>query len=188
MFNSPSPIKLFTGNSQRIYDLVGDLQGSVNQWNLLISSGSMVITNISRLKIKDWESDRGEKNSADQLQSLCDQLTSVLNELEAVVTGMGKIEDQFIALTKLEDFQKKGTDLTSILFNSLPTSEFSKMVEQIKIAYSEELEIKKCIAENVAHCVTRDEMNFHGISWSHQTSITTTIKRKLESLVIETDH
>jgi len=62
------------------------------------------------------------------------------------------------------------------------------MVEQIKIAYSEELEIKKCIAENVAHCVTRDEMNFHGISWSHQTSITTTIKRKLESLVIETDH
>ena len=54
VFNSPSPIKLFTGNSQRIYDLVGDLQGSVNQWNLLISSGSMVITNISRLKIKDW--------------------------------------------------------------------------------------------------------------------------------------
>lgn len=98
------------------------------------------------------ESDRGEKNSADQLQSLCDQLTSVLNELviaistlyriilisyvcksilqEAVVTGMGKIEDQFIALTKLEDFQKKGTDLTSILFNSLPTSEFSMYSSQ----------------------------------------------------------
>jgi len=188
MFNSPSPIKLFTGNAQRVYELTGDLHGSVNQWNLLISSGSMIITNISQIKIRDWDGDQKRTNSSNQLQSLCDQLNSIINELEAVVAGMGKIRDQLTALAKLEDFQKKGTDVQTILFNSLPTSDFSKIVEEIKNAYTEELKIKKCIAENVAHSLTRDEINFHGIAWSYQTSITSVIKCKLESLLIETDH
>jgi len=187
VFNYPSPIKLFSGNAQRVYDLAGDLHGSVNQWNLLISSGSMTITNISRLKIIEWDDDQENAKTPDQLQSLCDLLSSIMSELEAVVTGMGKIQDQYIALARLEDFQRKGTDVPTILFNSIPTPEFSRIVEEIKNAYTEELKIKRCIAENVAHCSTREEINFYGVGWSYQTSITAIIKRKFESLLIETD-
>ena len=49
---------------------------------------------------------------------------------EAVVTGMGKIQDQYIALARLEDFQRKGTDVPTILFNSIPTPEFSMYSSQ----------------------------------------------------------
>lgn len=49
---------------------------------------------------------------------------------------MGKIRDQLTALAKLEDFQKKGTDVQTILFNSLPTSDFSIQFSRTKLLIS----------------------------------------------------
>ena len=77
----------------------------------------------------------------------------------------------------------KHIDISSKLVHLL----LGRIVEEIKNAYTEELKIKRCIAENVAHCSTREEINFYGVGWSYQTSITAIIKRKFESLLIETD-
>jgi len=108
--------------------------------------------------------------------------------MEGVIAAIGKTQDQYVALTKLEDFQRKGTDVAPILFNTCPTARFSEIVEEIKESYTEELKIKKCTAENVAHCEQREEINFCSIAWIHQNSVTPSTKSKLESFFIETDN
>ena len=60
------------------------------------------------------------------------------------------------------------------------------VVSSIKEAYTEELQVKKCIAENVAHCQDRQMLDFHKISWVHQVCVTSAIKLQLESLLVET--
>ncbi len=51
--NSPSPVKK-TGNSQRAFELAGELYSCIQQWNLLISTGRAIISNILKLKTESW--------------------------------------------------------------------------------------------------------------------------------------
>ena len=60
------------------------------------------------------------------------------------------------------------------------------VVTAIKNAYAEELKVKKCIAEKVAHSPDRETINFHKIAWVYQIHLTPSIKMKLESLLVET--
>jgi hypothetical protein len=60
------------------------------------------------------------------------------------------------------------------------------VVGDIKEAYSKELSVKKCIAENVAHCTDRESVNLHKIAWVHQAYIPSSIKLQFESLLAET--
>jgi hypothetical protein len=51
--NSPSPVKK-SGNSQRAFELAGELYGLVKQWYLLISTGRNIVNNILQLKAVSW--------------------------------------------------------------------------------------------------------------------------------------
>ncbi len=60
------------------------------------------------------------------------------------------------------------------------------VVTSVREAFAEELQLKKSIAENVAHCQERQMLDFHKIAWVHQVCVTPDIKLQLESLLVET--
>jgi len=121
---------------------------------------------------------------------------------------MGKIRDQYTAVGKLEGYQQPSTEegqLPHLMFLTWPALRFGnnlnfnnrikhskmyrfteKVVTDIKNAYEDELKVKKCIGENVAHCTDRETLNFHKISWVYQVNLSPTIKLQLESLLAET--
>lgn len=61
-----------------------------------------------------------------------------------------------------------------------------KVATTINDAFHEEFKIKKCIAENIAHCEDRQMLDFHKIAWVHQACLTPDVKLQLESLLVET--
>ena len=61
-------------------------------------------------------------------------------------------------------------------------------MSSISSAYTEETKIKKCIAENIAHCDHRETINLHKIAWVHEVCLLPAIKLQLESLLKETGH
>jgi hypothetical protein len=46
--------------------------------------------------------------------------------------------------------------------------------------------MKKCIAENVAHCQKKQMLDLHKIAWVHQVYVTPDVKLHLEALLVET--
>ncbi|XP_057377259.1 cyclin-dependent kinase 2-interacting protein-like [Daphnia carinata] len=187
--NSPSPVKK-SGNSQRAFELAGELYSQIQQWYLLITTGRNIINNILQLKTKLWEN---PGNAADllELQFQCDQLGSVVSELTTLPKQMEKIQDQYTALEKLGELQKKigsniTRDSTPLMFLTWPNSKFVVVVTAIKDAFDKELQLKKCIAENVAHCQQKQMLDLHKIAWVHQVYVTSTTKLQLEALLVET--
>lgn len=51
--NSPSPVKR-TDNSQRAFELAGELYGTLQQWNLLINTGRNILKAIIKNKLLCW--------------------------------------------------------------------------------------------------------------------------------------
>lgn len=124
---------------------------------------------------------------------------------------MEKIQDQYKALEKLGELHKKigsniTSDFTPLMFLTWPNSKFGNkrfsthygdeqgnnfyrlvlVVTAIKDAFNEELQLKKCIAENVAHCQQKQMLDLHKIAWVHQVYVTSATKLQLESLLVET--
>ncbi len=123
-----------------------------------------------------------------------------------------KIRDQYVALEKLGELQQKMASSTSdsstfVLFLTWSTSKFGNhysfstyitmlifccyecivaVVTLIKDAFAKELQVKKCIAENVAHCQQKQMLDLHKIAWVHQVYVTPDFKLQLESLLVET--
>ncbi|XP_045034005.1 cyclin-dependent kinase 2-interacting protein [Daphnia magna] len=187
--NSPSPVKK-SGNSQRAFELAGELYSLVQQWFLLITTGRNIINNILQLKTKLWENP-GNAADLSELQFQCDQLGSAVSELEVLPKLMEKIQDQYKALEKLGELHKKigsniTSDFTPLMFLTWPNSKFVLVVTAIKDAFNEELQLKKCIAENVAHCQQKQMLDLHKIAWVHQVYVTSATKLQLESLLVET--
>lgn len=50
----------------------------------------------------------------------------------------------------------------------------------------EEFQLKKSIAENIAHCEKKQLLDFYNISWIHQVYVSHAVKLQLESLLVET--
>lgn len=189
--NSPSPVKK-TGNSQRAFELAGELYSCIQQWNLLISTGRAIISNILKLKTESWDNPEQKNSKETELELQCEQLGSLICEMEMLPKQMDKIRDQYVALEKLEEFHQQKVGSTSknnsisALFLTWPTTKFVTVVTSVREAFAEELQLKKSIAENVAHCQERQMLDFHKIAWVHQVCVTPDIKLQLESLLVET--
>ncbi|XP_046440900.1 cyclin-dependent kinase 2-interacting protein-like [Daphnia pulex] len=187
--NSPSPVKK-SGNAQRAFELAGELYSLVQQWYLLISTGRNIINNILQLKAVSWNNPELSVSN-NELESQCDLLGSVVCEMEMLPKQLEKIRDQYVALEKLGELQQKMGSSTSdsstfVLFLTWSTSKFVAVVTLIKDAFAKELQVKKCIAENVAHCQQKQMLDLHKISWVHQVYVTPDVKLQLESLLVET--
>jgi len=61
-----------------------------------------------------------------------------------------------------------------------------QVVDEIREAYDKELRLKRCVAENVAHCNDRETINLHKIAWVYQIYLPASVRFNVESLLAET--
>jgi len=101
---------------------------------------------------------------------------------------MERIKDQMVAVAKLDQYQQQRANVSDPLplFITWPADRFGQVVDEIREAYDKELRLKRCVAENVAHCNDRETINLHKIAWVYQIYLPASVRFNVESLLAET--
>lgn len=54
--------------------------------------------------------------------------------------------------------------------------------------YQKELKMKRCVLENICHCVDRNSVMFYNATWIHEPYIDINVTLLLDSILLETRH
>ncbi|XP_053978856.1 cyclin-dependent kinase 2-interacting protein-like [Hylaeus anthracinus] len=172
---SPKPAqgRNLVGSARHIRDLTADIHANIQQWNTAHLQGLVLL--------KEVTLEKRDKSYSQTLQELCDKLENICDSLETVVKNLAEIMHQIKITISLE----KNTDK---LFTTWPTAKFGEVAESIYNAYSQEMEVKKKVVEDIAHYYTVSLQMLFLATWVHQPLLPPNLTTVLESLLIETGH
>ncbi|KAK7863286.1 hypothetical protein R5R35_005330 [Gryllus longicercus] len=176
-----------TGHPRVIRDHAADAYNLIQKWNTHQILGGRIIKNIVTLKtsaMSDGTLDTSQVYPTG-LQEHCDQLGEVCAIMKEVSSTLKLIHKQVEAIVKLEKL--KGTDRTP-MFISWPAEKFGEVLLDVSEAYEEELKVKLCVQQNVAHTRCKATLMLHAAAWAHQPYITPRMDLAMESLLQETGH
>lgn len=204
VFVRESPVKKIpqrgnlTGNPRKIRDLAADFYNLIQKWNSCHIKGVEILSKISSLKMTAMEKFAMDDMNAypEELQSLCDDLEKICEEMSGLVAGMEHCSEQFKAMAVLESYQqshhKEGLPMDELtpMFLTWSPDRFGKVSSELVERYSSELQVKKKILEGVCYSKTKDVLMFHIAAWAHQPTVLDEDagNLQLEALLIETGH
>ncbi|XP_068085846.1 cyclin-dependent kinase 2-interacting protein [Anabrus simplex] len=192
---SDSPVKKIaqqgnlTGNPRVVRDLAADTYNSIQKWNEQQIIGAHIVKNIVTLKTNALVEGEAEKDRMypEGLQQQCDLLEETYNMMCEAEATLRIITQQLEAVVKLEKLQNICSPAAP-MFITWPTQKFGEVLARISEAYRQELEVKRCVKENIAHCTSKESAVLHASAWVHQPYITTDVDLAVESLIVETGH
>ncbi|KAL2720949.1 cyclin-dependent kinase 2-interacting protein-like isoform X1 [Vespula squamosa] len=167
--------KNLTGTVRHLRDLTADVHRIIQQWNNSTLEGINILKSIIQ--------EKSNKNYTIQLQDYCDNLEEICHTLSNLVKALERIVHQINALTTLDK-------TTTKLFTTWPISAFGirRTVEMIYTTYSNEMQIKYKVLENIAHCHTESQKMLYLSTWLHQPLLSKNTTILLEAMLTETGH
>lgn len=183
-----------TGFPRRIKDAAADVHNCVQKWEKLKNQGFKIVSDIANLKISQ-RTEQEESCYPAGLHEWCTNLRSTYSDMTILADKLKTISRQ---LEKVSEIHANSSD---ILFLSWPTDKFQSVAEEISGMYSQELEAKRLIAENIAHIdwledgvmreaeSSRDLLMAYVACWLHEPYINEETRTMLlEELLLETGH
>ncbi|XP_076305836.1 cyclin-dependent kinase 2-interacting protein [Tachypleus tridentatus] len=208
---SPSCIANLTGTPRKVKDSCADIYNLIQKWNCLNCTGIEILKKIANSKIQFIGGEKyidtydtyltnseGAGDFPVGLEDLCDLLLETHQQMEEVVSKLGKITHQLENLCRLTEIQKsthkniseevnKNTEVTDTpLFLTWNVQHFYQSARDLFCQYQKELKVKKCVVEEVAHLHERDTLMFFVSSWTYQPYIEDSSQLIVESMVVET--
>ncbi|KAI4495169.1 PREDICTED: cyclin-dependent kinase 2-interacting protein isoform X2 [Polistes canadensis] len=165
--------KNLTGTVRHLRDLAANVHGIIQLWNNNILEGMDILKSIIQ--------EKSNKNYTIRLQDYCDNLEELCHNLSNLVKNLEQIVHQINALITLEKTAMK-------LFTTWPISAFGRTVEMIHTAYSNEMQMKYEVLENIAHCHTEPQKMLYLSTWLHQPLLSKNVTILLEAMLTETGH
>ncbi|XP_051806793.1 cyclin-dependent kinase 2-interacting protein isoform X2 [Acanthochromis polyacanthus] len=171
------------------------------RWERLNDDGFKAATNIVNLRRSQSdrllvdESSSSSSSSASQqtaaaaeLQDECIKLQEVVDKMVAVVTKMERLVTSQRGIRDLEEFQFGPEGRKIPLFHSWSSKQLEESCHFLFAAYSQELQLKRTILQEVAHTATSDLCLVYLSCWLHQPFIPPHSRLTLEALLLETGH
>ncbi|XP_052765871.1 cyclin-dependent kinase 2-interacting protein-like [Mya arenaria] len=189
----PSPRQQgnLTGSARKLKDGAADIYNQLQKWRSLNTDGVDIVNEIANIKLDKILSKNEDTTSHDllpeALMPLCDKLYSVFVKMEKVLSRLSGLVEMARGVSELESFNQSD-DREHIFFQSWPTHRFAEVFEEIETMYSAELQLKRCIAENICFAADRNTLMFYTASWLHQPHVEPSTDINLESLLLETGH
>uniref|UniRef100_A0AAQ6A8Z7 Cyclin-dependent kinase 2 interacting protein n=1 Tax=Amphiprion ocellaris TaxID=80972 RepID=A0AAQ6A8Z7_AMPOC len=126
--------------------------------------------------------------AAAELQDKCIKLQEVVDKMVAVVMKMERLVTSQQGIQDLEEFQFGPEGRKIPLFHSWSSKQLEESCHFLLAAYSQELQLKRTILQEVAHTMTPDLCLVYLSCWLHQPFIPPHSRLTLEALLLETGH
>lgn len=153
-----------TGILRQLKDKVADFVNAVAKWEAANQEGSLLVTKIANTKLDHvFSSESQEVEIPESLEEEVSKLERVIIKFQDAVEIMNGLSHELIALNQLHLSDQESTPLTSEVYRSLPD-----MMNRFNAQFQKEMEVKRCIYQNIAHVTTRNQMFFYVSSWTHQ--------------------
>lgn len=169
-----------TGSARKIKDNAADFHNVILRWDRLNDEGFTVATRISNIRSST------PPGGADELQTECSKLQEVVQKMAALVSKLDRLLDSHSGLTELDQFKTKGQ--TQPLFQTWTTEDFEIWARSVKSWFSSELDLKRRILQDLAHCDNPDVNLVYLSLWLHQPHLPVRTSLDLEGLLLETGH
>lgn len=172
-FSKSQTGKNLTGTARHLRDLAADVHGIIQRWNDKTLEGMDILKCIAE--------EKSDETFTIQLQDYCDKLENVCSSLDDLIKNLEKIVHQVNTLMTLNGSTTK-------LFVTWPLSSFGHTVELIYKGYSNEMQIKREVLENIAHCNRESQKMLYLSAWLYQPLLPQNLTILLEAMLTETGH
>lgn len=191
---SPMPNRQgnLTGSARKLKDGAADLHNLLLKWKGLNVDGANIVTEIANIKLESIlsqgeETDQPVNTLPESLLPLCEKLELTLKKMEKVSRHLSGLADMSHGVAQLEQ-HGAGGDAETVLFQTWDVTKFETIFREISEMYDKELQLKKCISENICHASDRNTIMFYSAAWVHEPYIDLNSKLLLESALLETGH
>ncbi|XP_064490081.1 cyclin-dependent kinase 2-interacting protein-like [Ornithodoros turicata] len=188
----PSSHVNLTGIPRKIKDSCADIYNFVQKWNKLNANGTLLMNKIASEKIRSLESSGSDvqdhsgpetsDSHSEKISELCSLLLDIWKEMEEQVNRVAAIRDNLEAVAQLDE---QHGDRDQIPFQTWPVRRFYETSEKIVGAYRKELEVKKCLLEDVPHGKDSKVLCFLVTAWTYDPYIDDDCKLCVEAMVTE---
>ncbi|ESO83523.1 hypothetical protein LOTGIDRAFT_204781, partial [Lottia gigantea] len=175
-----------TGKPRKLKDGAADVHNAILTWKQLNIQGTSLFNQIANIKLeKVFDESKESDDLPASLEPLCEQLLLLYQTMKKAVMKIKKIIIMINGIIDLSDYQH-GESHSEIFFKTWTLHDFVECISELHGMYQEELKLKKCLIENVAHASNRKMLMFYSASWIHQPYITSKAELLLDSLLLET--
>lgn len=120
-----------------------------------------------------------------ELKTPCAKLKVITTIFEDVIDNASESTRQLEAIKRLAQVQDSINDSDVLKLKTWTVSNVIKHVIQLLDAYKQELELKLCVMENIAHSRSSEELVLHSCVWQFPCYVNDDIKWILASLAQE---
>ncbi|KAM4542090.1 cyclin-dependent kinase 2-interacting protein [Odontesthes bonariensis] len=188
------------GSARKLKDNAADWHNLMLRWDKLNEDGFNVAAKI--ISMRRFQSDQlmvGKSSpppsatlqhmvGAAELQDECFKLQDSITKMVAVVSKMERLMVSQQGIQQLEEFQFGLDGRKFPLCHSWTTKEFEESTRALLAAFSQELQLKQIIVQEIAHSTTSELCVVYLSCWLHQPFIPTQTRLTLEALLLETGH
>ncbi|KAI4497182.1 hypothetical protein M0802_007666 [Mischocyttarus mexicanus] len=165
--------KNLTGTVRHLRDLAANVHRIIQLWNNNTLEGMNILKSIIE--------EKSNKNYTIRLQDYCDNLEEICHTLNNLVKNLEQIVHQVNVLITLDK-------TTTKLFTTWPISAFGRTVEMIHTTYSNEMQMKYEVLENIAHCCKEPQKMLYLSTWLYQPLLSKNVTILIEAMLTETGH
>jgi len=178
-----------TGELRKVKDIAADFHNQTLKWASFNALGIDIVTHIGNFRAEKMFKPltREDDVTMFEINSLCNKLYSLVEDMEKIVQKLKGKFDQVEGLKSLRHFQKSESR-SSLMFSTMTLDDVSDTLSCIYASYAKELSFKQQLVREVAHAESREASMLYTLSWLHQPYLDGKVDSSLAALLRETGH
>ncbi|XP_053700519.1 cyclin-dependent kinase 2-interacting protein [Synchiropus splendidus] len=189
-----------TGSARKLRDTAADWHNLILRWEKLNDEGLTVATSVVNLRRSSFQAEQRQqvdetpppsswpRGETVTLEEECLKLQDIVNKMASVVAKMQRLVTTLRGIMDLEAFQFGPEGRKVPLFHSWSTQTFEEASVFLLDAFTQELQLKQTILQELAHTDSPDLGLVYVSCWLHQPYVPPQSRLKLEAMLLETGH
>lgn len=196
---------MLTGSARKIKDSAAEFHNLFLNWDRLNDQGFTTATCIIRTRSQSDQtrsqldqillsaaeglsSPLAPAGGADELQTDCCKLQEIVHKMSGLVVKMEQLLESHRGILDLDQFHFGSKGRTQPLFQTWTSSDFESLARSLWTWFRSELDLKRLVLQELAHCEDPDLGLVYLSLWVHEPQIPVQTRLVLEGLLLETGH